>query len=291
MVGRGLASGLARFLRWFFVGGLGVQLSGVGGSDQDFSFRSGARRILAFFLLVRVAALLGIVALVAWSQRRPALATALAGGLFFVAWLWFWSRSRARARLIEVGTGPLSADPLQPDVDVTAHRLLPARALQTLAVALDHARRGDVASASRLVRSVDVDQLEPDEHRLLVGVTSLIADRDSDGAAAARAAVAAFPTGVPEVDERLATIHARAIWHDGVRVAQALERWVAAGFAPEVGSAVGRKILLMQIKLGDDPALLPEEAEMLAEEAKTLGDPELERRLRAVARRSQPGYR
>jgi hypothetical protein len=276
-----------QFLRWFFLGSFSRDL-GDRGLDASAAV-SRARQAIKLFVLLRVVFVLLVFALVGWAMRQPVQAVALASVGLAIAALWFGARAAARRFLLDAALRPIAHAPALAEGSITAWRLLPGRALQTLAVATDLARRGHVVEASRLAAAVDEGFLEPDERKLLVGIRAIIADREGDGRRAVTLALSAFPVGAPDIDERLGRIFAAGAWHDATRLARAYESWRDAGYDAAIGTPVGRLLCLVDLKLGRaEPPADREEAEMLAEEARALGDRELADRALAVVRERPP---
>jgi hypothetical protein len=282
MGARGFGSFLVGFVRWFF---LGRTEGGVTPEMSGYEAVVRARRAVSFHLLLRLLVVLVAIALVGWGIERPLLALAIFAASLLLGFSWFSARARARRLLIEAAVRPLTGTPALEKDAITAPRLLPGRAIQTLAVATDHARRGRVVEAAALTHGIDEPLLDDDELRLLAGVRAIIADRQRDRAAAARLAIAAFPVGAPDIDERLARIFAVASWHDATRLARAWEDWSSDGFVASTDEGVGRLLWLMEVKLGHrDAGDDPESADVMAEEARALGDRELADRIVSESR-------
>lgn len=270
------------FLRWFFLGSIKNDLYGVGlGAARP---ALAARQALGHFLVMRVGFVLIVALAVGWALAQPTLALLIVSPLFGFAAFWFQLRARARARLIEAATRAVDESTALDPAHVRAPAILPSRALGFLAVSTDAARRGDVATAAAAVRYIEAAFLEPDERRLLAGVRAIIADRTGDRGEAARLALEAFPTGAPDIDERLGRIFAERSWHDATKLSRAYDQWLGCGFLPEVESPIGRLLMLIDVKLGRlDPASVPHDVRLLEAEARSLGDRELADRIRDEA--------
>lgn len=283
-------SGIGRFFRWFFLGSFAPNV-GLGVHDAGSVLL--ARKAVGFTVLLRLGVLVGLAGLVVWARTEPWQAAAVALFFFMSTALLFRSRARARRMLLDAATRPIVGTAALGEADITAFSLLPARALQNLAAAIDLARRGQTERALRFIEAVDEAQLETDEHRLLLGVRALVADRGGDRAKAASLARAAFPVGAPDIDERLGRIFAESAWHDATRLARAYDDWRVAGYAPDAASPVGRLLCLIDLKLHrEEPTDDEAEAEVLAEEARALGDRELaDRALSVVRERRRDDYR
>jgi hypothetical protein len=279
------AAGAARtfggFLRWFFLGSLGNDLSGLAHGSKPVI---DARRAVGFYLVARVALVVIFAFLVGWSLREPVLAAILLGGLLGLAGAWFTTRARARGFVIDAATRDLTTTPALDPAAVTVPRLLPSHALGKLAVAVDAVRRGDVVLADRVSSDVDEAMLELDERRLLSGVRALVADRTGDKKRAGRELLVAFPVGAPDIDQRLGRIFAEMNWHDATRLARAYDEWVVNGFEPHADDPLGRILLLIELKLGRrQPSDVGAARVVLETEARSLGDRELADRIREAA--------
>ena len=278
MGARGAGSLFVRFLRWFFLGRPGGLAAGEYGLGYAAVMR--ARRAASYHFLIRVLVVLVVIVLVGWAMRSPLLALGVVAAFVVAAGAWFGARARARRLLLDAALRPVTETSPLGDEMITAPRLLPGRAVQMLAVATDRARRGEVVRAADLTHRIDEPFLEDDERRLLSGVRALIAERQGDRAAAARYALAAFPVGAPDIDERLARLFAATSWHDATRLSRAWEDWSADGFTPGTDEGIARLLWLIEVKLGHrDPAAPAAAAEVLAEEARALGDAELADRI------------
>lgn len=281
---------LGRFLRWLLLGGFAPD-SGLG--VPDLSTVELARRSMMFPVLVRIGVLLGLVALVVWARSEPWEAGAVATTFVLAAALWFRSRARARRLLLHAALRSIVESPPLGEADVSAFALLPARALQRLAVAVDLARRGQPEAALRFIEEIHEGHLEPDERRLLLGVRAIAAQRLGDRSRAATLARSAFPVGAPDFDERLGRIYAESAWHDATRLSRAYDEWRVVGYVPDPSNPVGRLLSLVDLKLHrEEPPSSQAEAEILAEEARALGDRELaERALSVVRAKRRVDYR
>jgi hypothetical protein len=272
----------AAFLRWFFLGSIRNDLYGVGlGASQPVL---AARQALGHFLIMRVGFVLVVVVVVGWALAKPLVALSLIGFLFGSAASWFHLRARARALLLQAAIRSIDDSEALDPAHVKTPPMFPGRALGLLAAATDAVRRGDAATAAAAAKDIDVAFLEPDERRLLAGVRALIADRTHDPAEASRLALEAFPTGAPDIDERLGRIFAQRTWHDATKLSRAYDQWLAFGFLPEVESPIGRLLLLIDVKLGRlDPATVAHDVRLLEAEARALGDRELADKIRDEA--------
>jgi hypothetical protein len=165
-------------------------------------------------------------------------------------------------------------------------------ATRYVAVAVDAARRGDLALADDAIRRVERALVARDDLRLLAAARALVCLGLGDEERAARLAVLAVPTRSDELDARLARSVVARAWAEPPRLAAIDRAWAEAGVLASRDDVLGRLRRLCRVRL--DPSLVdeiaPREAELLAEEARAMDDHELAGRLRGRAARSR-GYR
>ncbi len=216
--------------------------------------------------VLRVVALLALVVLGLWAAAHPLIAGASAAALLSLGGWFFVSRAAARNAMLLAATRELDAPPLTAS-SVRASRYSPARALEQLALAVDGARRGDLVSASRALTDVEPSHLEPDERRMLHAVIAITSYGMGDKRAASRAALEAFPTGVPSIDETVARYSLESAWFDPLRLAAILKEWHRRGVDPHDETPLAKLYRLGLCKLNQvDRARLPEapRAELVA---------------------------
>ncbi|MFO0550828.1 MAG: hypothetical protein U0271_20735 [Polyangiaceae bacterium] len=261
-----------RFIVWFFAGPASVRLHQVG------------RRGLQAAALLRVGIVGLLIYLAGWGLSHPALAIALLAALFIVTFAGFLVRQLARDRLFDVATRPLRlAAPLD-GASLSAPRVLAARPLQELALAVDRLRRGDVFGARDLIVDLDEGRLELDERRLLDAVRALVAARTGDSKTAAIRALDALPTHASDLDEQLARILLENAAHDAIRLRAMLESWEARGLLASGVGYVPRLMRYALVKLNRlDPASLPNDERLThLELARELHDNDMTSRLSAA---------
>jgi hypothetical protein len=185
-------------------------------------------------------------------------------------------------------------DPRQPPGDESCIFVPTALAIHRLAIAIDAARRERFVEASDLLTTIDRELLTPDQIRLLEGVRALVTLALGDRGRAAQQAIAALPTGIEELDERLGRLAVESAWNNAIRLAAIERAWGDAGIPGSGTSALSRLRRLARIRLAPEgstaPPADPEEARALAHEARAMGDERLARELEATARKTR-GYR
>ncbi|NUP11126.1 MAG: hypothetical protein HOW73_34205 [Polyangiaceae bacterium] len=275
-----LVRGSGRFLVWFCVGGLGADWGPP-------------RRRFAMFALLRVLVVLTLVFLTSWGLANPIVATVLISTLLAGGLAAFIARAKARAALYDVATRELGSFEALSSSNVTAPKLLPARPLQELALAVDRIRRGDARGAHDALSNLDVEQLHTDERRMVEAVRALVARSWSDTKTAMVCALNAFPTGALDIDERIAQISVEGTWHDGVRLSRMADDWARHGITESDTTNLGKLLRFTLVKLARvDPCALPgDERRELAELARILGDFETAALARATPSSRAPGYR
>ena len=189
---------------------------------------------------------------------------------------------RAACLHLDDARQPPAKDLLARDMPTTA------RALRTLAAAVDDARRGHYTAAIKAISRVDRVLLRAEEARLLDAVRAMISLGLGDTRKAAQIAASALPTGSEEIDACLGRVIVADAWREPARLRVIQIDWDSKGVATDDDSALARLHRLTRLRI--DERLLdhvgPAEARTLSSEARAVGDEDFAADLEARARES-----
>lgn len=235
--------------------------------------------------VVFLVAVLGLwLCVIAFVEGGPRGLLALAALLMLVFGAAF-QVLRARASLWNAARLPLT-DPRQRP-DRAALDLPPtARAVATLAVALDDARRGAFLDAAQALEEVERARLRLDEERLYEAARALVSLGLGDPGRAAAQASRALPTGCDDLDFVLGRMMVAEAWSDASALRRIDDAWATEGIAPGTKQPLPRlrAIVRLRIDTSTIEGLETWEARALADEARAVGDDALAADLEARAR-------
>lgn len=240
---------------------------------------------LPFAITLIAGSILGVLFTIRWGYFRGLAPVLLALGLAALA-----------ARTVEALRGELWRaaclkldNPRQRPKITGPGRLMgpTAGAIASLALAVNAVRRGELVEASDLTQIIDRLLLRPDEARLLDAVRAMIALGMGDKKRAAQLSFAALPTGSLPLDEALGRVAVADAWDSPTRLKAIDVAWDEEGVAFDLTAPMGRYHKLVKLRVdGGIDSLQAEEARILCDEARAIGDDGLAAALDARARSS-----
>jgi hypothetical protein len=187
-----------------------------------------------------------VLGMVLWMRWGPE-AWALPGILVLLAWVAARQVAAARDEVWRAASDALDEGREHPLESAAGRRLAPtSTSLLRLAEAIAAVRRGRYVAASERVPQIQRDLLRPEEIQLLDAVRAMISMGLGGAAEAAQQAVAALPTGSPELDVCLGRTVVADAWNDLPRLAAIQAAWDRAGVT---GGPLARLRGLVRIRL------------------------------------------